>query len=409
MHRSVSVSLVLMLALPAWAQAGPPLEGAVQEGVSDPPSPRSALDLADLERRVDALESPPDPSGEDMFEAMKTALGETEVRGSIRAGYTANLASPDAKRGANDLRLSDPDHNTFSLSYAQLGATKRVSRDRDFDLGFGIDVVAGRVVEEAFDDGLLQSRGLGVGQAYVEVKTPAFGGLTFGAGKRYGWFGLESIDLSRNFHHSLSYAALSAPKTVTGLSAELELFEGLTYTQYVANGWDEAIDGNHAKSFGGQLQLRSGNLTAAFNWIVGAERPDSEADLRWILEARVRYGLGESTELGFLARYGEEEFDTGNERFALFQGQIRREFFEGKLEAGLRVSFLRDQDGLITGRAQSLVETTATLEFHPVSAVTFGLEYRHDESSKDGAFVGHRGQASRRGQDTLSLYFELAF
>lgn len=407
MHRSVSVSLVLLLALPAWAQAGPP----AKEGPPvQPPSPaaQAAHELDDVKLRLDALEAA-EESPPDVLEAVKTALGQTEVSGSIRAGYTANLADPDAKRGANDLRLSDPDHNTFNLSYAHLGVTRRVSRERDFDVGFGLDVVAGRVVEEAFDDGLLQTRGLGVGQAYVEVKTPVFGGLTIGAGKRYGWFGQESIDLSRNFHHSLSYAALSAPKTTTGLSLEIELLEGLTYTQYVSNGWDEAIDVNDAKSFGGQLQLQSGKLRAALNWIVGAERADSEGDLRWVLEANVRYGLGESTELGFLARYGEEEFDTGNERFALFQAQVRRQFLEGKVEAGLRVSFLRDQDGMITGRAQSLVETTATVEFHPISPVTIGLEYRHDESSKDGAFAGHRGQASRRGQDTLSVYFELQF
>ena len=407
MHRSVSVSLVLLFALPALAQAGP----SAKEGpVPDTPTPNqlAAHELEDVKLRLDAIEAEQE-SPPDVLDAMKAALGQTEVSGSIRAGYTANLVGPDAKRGANELRLSDPDHNTFSLSYARLGVTRRVSRDRDFDVGFGVDVVAGRVVEEAFDDGLLQARGLGVGQAYAEVKTPVLGGLTVGAGKRYGWFGLESIDLSRNFHHSLSYAALSAPKTATGLSLELELTEGLTYTQYLSNGWDEAIDANDAKSFGGQLQLHSGRLTAALNWIVDAERADSEADLRWVLEATVRYGLGESAELGFLARYGEEEFDGRDERFALFQAQVRREFFEGKLEAGVRVSFLRDEDGLITGRAQSLVETTATLEFHPVSPVTIGLEYRHDESSKDGAFAGHRGQASRRGQDTLSVYFQLQF
>ena len=399
--------LPLFLCSPGWANdTNPPKEDPGTTKLYE----ETRKEVQALRRELDELRAGPVEAPEDEIPRLSDVLLEnTRVRGALRGGYGWNLAAPDQRKGANDLRLSDPDHNTFALTHALLGVERRISPDAIWGVGYGLDVVAGRVVEEAYDDGLLQSRGLAVGQAYVDLKLPLFGGTTIGAGKRYGWFGLESIDLSRNFHQSLSYAALSAPRTVTGLSVDFELADGLSYTQYVVNGWDQAIDENDAKSLGGSLRLERGDFRARLNWIAGAERADSEADLRWLLEVAVDYSLDDATRFELLLRYGQEEFGDQTEDFALVQAGVRREFFDGSVRMGLRVTFLHDEDGLITGREQSLLEATATAEWRPLDAVGLGVEYRHDHSSEADAFRGSRGQATRRGQDTVAFFLRFDF
>ena len=342
-------------------------------------------------------------------EFRKVLLGGTTVRGSLNAGYSYNLADPEQHRGGNALRLSDPDHNSFGLTHGVLGLERRVDPDSDVDVGYAFDLTVGRVVEEAYDDGLLQSRGIAIGQAYVDLKTPLFGGTKFRVGKEYGWFGLDSIDLSRNFHQSLSYAALSAPRTLMGVSAEIELLDGVTYAQYLVNGSDLAVDENDAKSLAGRLRLESDRASLTLSYLLGADRFDSEGELSWIAEAVGTYKFSEVFSIGGMVRVGQEEFNGTTREFGLLEAQARASLFEGRFVIGARASVLHDEDGMITGRDQSLLEVTATAEFRPLDQIGVGLEYRHDQSSEDDAFGGSRGPATRSDQDTLSFFFRVRF
>ncbi len=344
------------------------------------------------------------------FDAFRDlVLGRTTVRGALSAGYSYNLADPEQHRGGNALRLSDPDHNSFALTHAVLGLERRVDPNSDVDVGYGLDLTVGRVVDEAYDDGLLQSRGIAVGQAYVDLKTPLFGGMKFRAGKEYGWFGLDSVDLSRNFHQSLSYAALSAPRTLVGVSAEIELLDGVTYAQYLVNGSDLAIDDNDAKSLAGRLRLASDRGSLTLSYMLGADRFDSEGELSWIAEAVATYQLTDTLSVGGLVRVGQEEVNGSVREFGLLEAQARVSLFDGLLHLGARASVLHDEDGMITGRDQSLFEITATAELRLAEQFGVGAEFRHDESSEDDAFGGSRGAATRSSQDTLSFFVRVRF
>lgn len=344
------------------------------------------------------------------LEALKDQLlGRTTVRGALSGGYSYTLSDPEQHRGANAHRLSDPDHNSFGLTHGVLGLERRVDPNSDVDVGYAFDLAVGRVVEEAYDDGLLQSRGIAIGQAYVDLKTPVFGGMKFRAGKEYGWFGLDSVDLSRNFHQSLSYAALSAPRTLMGVSAEIELLDGVTYAQYLVNGSDLAIDTNDAKSLAGRLRLASDRASLTLSYMLGADRLDSEGELSWIAEAVATYQLSDVLSIGGLVRVGQEEANGSTHEFGLLEAQVRASLFGDRFVIGARVSVLHDEDGMITGRDQSLFEVTATAEFRPLDSVGVGLEYRHDQSSEDGAFGGSRGPATRSDQDTVSFFFRVRF
>ena len=261
----------------------------------------------------------------------------------------------------------------------------------------------------SIEDGLLKSRGIAIGQAYVDVKTPFFGDATFRLGKGYGWFGANSVDLSRNFHQSLSYAALSAPRTLMGASVEIELLDGVTYAQYLVNGSDLAVDENDAKSLAGRLRLESERASLTLSYMLGADRFDSEGELSWFAEAVGTYKLNDMLSVSGLVRVGQEEVNGETHEFGLLEAQARASLFEGRFVIGARASVLHDEDGMITGRDQSLFEVTATAEFRPLDQIGIGLEYRHDQSSEDDAFGGSRGAATRSDQDTVSFFFRVRF
>ena len=345
------------------------------------------------------------------------------LHGHVQTSYTYNLADPDQRKGANRFRLSDADHNAFGIPYAKIGLARALSGRNELDAGFRLEVAAGRMVEEVFQDPTLGDQGITVPQAYVALQLPTpYNPLQLRLGRQYSWFGTESLDLYKNPNFSLSPLALAVPKTVTGLSAGMDLGYGLRYTQFVVQGWDCVEDNNDTKSFGGQLAWRGDKLALALNWIVGAERSSSSSshsgeddDLRWAVELGARYQATASTELRASLLYGQEEFPDDTAKFGGFSVLVSQGLFEvegegfHRLTASLRGSYLRDQGGSRTGIDQALGELTSTLALNFSENASLRFEYRHDFSSADDAFLGHRGRPSRSGQDTFALALHYAF
>lgn len=339
--------------------------------------------------------------------------------GHVQTSFTTNLADPDQRRGANRLRLSDPDHNSFGVPYAKVGLARRLSGLNEFDAGFKLELGAGRIVEEVFEDSTLGDRGITVPQAYVALQLPTpYNPLQLRLGRQHSWFGTESLDVYKNPNFSLSPLALAVPKTVTGLSAGMDLGYGLSYTQFVVQGWDRVEDDNDAKSFGGQLAWKANDLALTLNWIVGEERSNTsgsfshpEDQTRWAVELGARYQSTVSTELRASLLYGQD----GGAKFGGFSVLASQSLFEvedegfHRLTASLRGSYLRDQGGSRTGIDQSLGELTSTLALNFSQNASLRLEYRHDFSSADDAFLGHRGRPSRSGQDTFAIALHYAF
>lgn len=354
------------------------------------------------------------------------ALRSVEVYGSVTGSYTWNLADPGQRRRANRLRLSDADHNTFTIPFAKLGLARRLSGLNEFDAGFGFEIVAGSMVEEAFEnDGLFDNEALNVPQAYVDLQIPtALNALRMRVGRSYLPFGVESVDPSANPHFSLSYSKQFMPRTVTGLSLGMDLGAGLSYTQWVVNGWDKVLDNNDAKTFAGQLawELEGADARFTLSWIAGAERDDNNSDKRWAVELGMQWKPLEDLDLQASLLYGQETIarsypSTGSET-AKFGGLTlmgKKSFFlvEGedyhRLAFALRGSYFRDQGGSRTGLDQSLAEVTATMEFRPIRDAALRVEYRRDFSSRSDAFRGHGGSLNSDTQDTLSLSLSYAF
>ncbi|MCO5166601.1 MAG: porin [Planctomycetes bacterium] len=353
------------------------------------------------------------------------ALRSVEVYGSVTGSYTWNLANPAQRRGANDLRLSDADHNTFTVPFATLGLARRISGLNELDAGFGLELAAGSMVPDAFrDDGMFDSGALNLPQAYVDLQIPTpLTALRMRIGRSYLPFGVESVDPSANPHFSLSYSKHFMPRTATGVSLGMDLGAGLSYTQWVVNGWDRVIDNNDAKTFAGQLAWRVAGADALFtlNWIAGAERDDNTSDKRWAIELGMQWKPRTDLDLRASFLYGQETFSPSypnpgqTARFGGFTLMGKKSYFlvEGEdyhhLAFALRGSYFRDQGGSRTGLDQALGEVTATVEFRPIRDAALRVEYRRDFSSRSDAFQGHRGGPTRDGQDTFSLSLSYAF
>lgn len=412
----LAITALLALPTPAVAQA-PPDSDAVR---------RLEEELEKLQERIEEIEvtarrkeSAPEPG------PIASALSEVRVDGSLSAGYTWNLAEPPGRRGVNRFRLSDVDHNSFVLPTARLGLYRSLSGLNELDAGFRVDVMAGAFAQEAFrNDGLSSSSGfpINLSLAYVEGQLPTLLGrpLTIKLGRQASFFGVESLDLAGNLNYSLSHAATFSPRTLTGVSLGLDLGAGLSYTQWFGNGWDVVIDNNHAKSIGGQLLYRPAGLDAslAVNWILGAERSDSEGDKRWMVEVAGTWKPTSSLDLRAAVHYGEEDganLSTGG--LATFTGVVlmaRQGFFEvegegyHRLALAVRGGYYRDSGGSRTGEDQSLAELTATVELRLLKDAALRFEYRRDWSTK-AAFVGSSGPFERDEQDTVSVQLSYAF
>lgn len=364
-----------------------------------------------LARRLATLER---ERAEEREPSLLEAARRVEVHGFVDGLFSWNTDDPDVRKGANGQRLVDPDHDTLGVPLATLSLVRRTSGRNELDGGFGLTAAYGRLVEEALrDDGLFDDGPLDIPEAYVELQLPTPWRRAFlRAGRTYGFLGAETLDLSRSACVSLSPLAAFGPKTLTGLAVGLELAPGLTYTQWVGNGWDQVIDANDSKTLGGQLRLDAGLLDVTASWLSGAERADSASDRRWIgqVEVGVRPWAGLSARATLMA--GEERgaaVGGGLARFAgaslvATQGLLAQDGGRWhRVSVTGRASVLRDRGGSRTGVDQTLSEATATLELRPIEQAALRVEYRHDRSSEPVYGPGSRTQ------DTIAIELRFGF
>lgn len=418
MKRSCSFALCALLAVPGVAAAAPddtPIANQQASGPErvDPPQPDD--ELAEVERTAGPVATPAEPAL-----TLATPLGGVEVYGHVVGSYSRNLADPGARRDANALRLSDRDHDTFSPTSAKLGLRKRLSGMNELDAGFRLELQAGRLVETALaDDGLFDDEPIDLAQAYAEVQlaTPWGKPVSMKAGRWAFMFGGESLDLPDNPSFSTGYLAAFGPKTVTGAGLTFQLAPGLSYEQFVCNGWDVVDDPNDAKTVGGLLVYELAMLKLRAGWLLGAEGAGT-GDHRWAVTLDMVYRPTSRTELYAAFVYGEEEggdvVDGGLARFGGIglgakQGLIRLEGdHHDFVSVYARGEVFRDAGGSRTGERQDLAQVTAGLELEVIQGAAIRMEYRYDWSTEK-VFGGSSGPAERDEQQTLGLSVHYRF
>lgn len=352
-----------------------------------------------IERKVSA-------PGTGMQEAVTSFAKEIEVHGFVDTSYIFNTNTPVAPNSrTNNLRVFDTEANGFMLNMAQINFEKPVSMESP--VGFRVDLDYGR------DARLIHSNGLGntgdefdLQQAYaqfcVPFTLPLMERLTFKVGKFATLHGAEVIESVNNWSFSRSYLfGYAIPFTHTGVRAYYKPFENVPVETYIGivNGWDQVVDLNKAKTVEAQIYITPIEpLSLGVGGMFGAERADSDKDLRNLIDLVATYKVTDKLTLKANYDYGWEK--NGASAFAGYTdgkdatwdgiaGYVKYDLFDWWSIAG-RGEFFHDRDGVRTGVLTSttmpvsdleLWEFTLTNEFRLFKNLITRFEYRYDKAS----------------------------
>lgn len=275
-------------------------------------------------------------------------------------------------------------HNEFSINLAQVDVTLPPEPvGFKLSLGFGTapDVVHGAEVRgiAAHPDVWRH-----VVQASVQWQTKVGRGLLLEAGVYPSHIGMEYFQTKDNWNYTRSWLGELSPYYQAGFKAALPLSDRWSAQLHLLNGWQVIADNNDGKSVGAQLAYNAGNLSVSLNGIVGPELAGNDDDVRAMADLVATYKLTPGFSLG-LALDGAREGRTDGDSVSWGGVGLYARFSppESRSALALRGEYYKDEDGAISGVAQTLKEVTATLEHRPVPRLILKLEGRYDRSSAD--------------------------
>ncbi len=356
------------------------------------------------------------------------------ISGYVETSYNYNFNNPRGPHpgsqgfgtGQNRLRIFDNNSSTFELNAARL--TLENTADEVGDAGFRVDLTVGTQAD------LIASGNTGAGdddidltQAYVNYIADVGNGLEVKAGKFVTWIGYEVIEAHDNPNYSRAMAfGYTIPFAHTGVGVSYQFNDLVRYSQYLVNGWDNALDENDAKSTGGQLVLtpsedQTGGIPVEFyfNWIAGQEGPggagdDSRFVLDWIITAQLNDQWGVALNID----YGESEFEDApamdSDWFAI-AGYATYQYTDA-LGFAMRLEYFSDENGNRTGLVGAVPvdptflpgedlevwEITGTVNYWVTDNLLTRAELRYDSADED-VFLGDGFGDFEDSQFTLGL------
>jgi hypothetical protein len=217
--------------------------------------------------------------------------------------------------------------------------------------------------------------------------------LLFEAGIYPSHIGFEGFATKDNWNYTRSWLGELSPYYQTGVKAAYSFSENWSGQLHLLNGWQVIAENNSSKAVGTQIAYSADRLSVSFNTFVGPELPGNDDDYRVLGDLVVNVKATPSLSLGAsvdVARDGRPVGDSvhwgGVGLYARFAPP------ESKTAFAVRGEYYDDEDGAISGTAQTLKELTATLEHRPVSNLILRLEGRYDHSSADVFAGGATGQ-----------------
>lgn len=334
--------------------------------------------------------------------APKPWYEEVTVNGFLSTTYSYNYGRPDSR--TNTLRVFDFDDNSFKVDVAELVVQHPAAAARES--GFRIDVaMGGSVPRVSAASGLFrdvasgQAEDIDLQQAYASYVAPVGSGLRVDAGKFVTHLGLEVIEGYDGWNDNATRSWLfgyAIPFTHTGLRGSYTFGPKLAAMAMIANGWDNATDNNRAKTAGAQLVITPvAPLTVYVNGVLGAERTDSNSDLRRVIDFVATYkasprvtvsmNLDGGNENDAVPAIGPQASSTG--RWLGAAGYVRLAATE-RWALIVRGERFWDRDGIRTGVTQTLSELTLTPELHVTPRFLVRADLRADHSN-ESVFEDH--------------------
>lgn len=153
---------------------------------------------------------------------------------------------------------------------------------------------------------------------------------------------------------------------------------------HILNGWQTIGDGNDGKSVGAQIAYAYGDLSLSLNGFLGPELAGNDDDLRLMGDVVLTYKATPSLTLGVSGDAAREDRPDGAQvSWMGVGGYLRFAPPASRTALALRGEYYDDEDGAISGIAQTLKEVTATVEHRPADHLILKLEGRYDRSSAE--------------------------
>jgi hypothetical protein len=307
------------------------------------------------------------------------------ISGFVDGFYAYNSNQPDDHANfLPGLGTSAKRDNEFSVNLAEVDfmlAPDPVGAKLTLGFGAAVDVVHAAEVR-----GIAASPDLWrhVVQASVQWQTEVGRGLLAEAGVYPSHIGFEAFATKDNWNYTRSWLGELSPYYQNGLKLAYPFNESWSGQLHFLNGWQVISDNNRGKTVGVQLARSSDPLSVSFNGILGPELAENDDDIRALFDTVVLVKATSSVSLGASFDIAREGRPVGDDAFWYGVGLYGRLApVDSRTAFALRAEHYDDEDGAISGFAQTLHEVTVTLEHRPDPRLIFKLEGRYDQSDAD--------------------------
>ena len=350
--------------------------------------------------------------------------------GYLEGSYTQNFNNPS--NGINQLRIFDVNANEFRPNVAKFVLDREAHADgTGWDrAGFHVKFNAGK--DSKFIGGTNLNPYADFQEFYAQYVLPVGTGLDIKAGRINTLIGFESLESPENPNYSRSWLfGLGQPFTTFGLRASYEFSKQVSFSIGAINSITSATGDSTNKPMveAALVWTATERLKATFYGLFGprpGQRPKAEGN-RVLGGGFVTYRLTDKASLVLEAYYANQErasdlSRSGNARwdgvagYVIYDvnkewgGRVRSEIFEdagGFVSCNGTESFPKANvcfgaTDRRTSRdvAQTLWETTGTLQYRPFASLLTRLEYRYDRSNQN---VFQQGTRASGYQPTLTL------
>jgi hypothetical protein len=300
-----------------------------------------------------------------------TASGITE------SGYAA--ASYYHSNGYSTYHAFDVNHDSFQIDQASLTVAYQPKQ------GFGVlvDAAAGedmKILNAAEGN---NPNTFDLVQGFVQY---AAGPLTIIGGKFVTLAGAEVIAPTGNTNFSRSFLFYAEPLTHTGIRATYAASDALSIIVGVNNGWNYSslsTSGSKTGEFGVAWTPSKAFSLAAQAYVGNDPVFDAQKTL---IDAVATYNATDA--LTFILSYDwgtQQQHSAGSPNLDWNGAAFYTNYaFNSQWRASLRLEYLDDKDGFVTGAgvAQTLKEGTITFGYAPVKSFELRLEARYDKSTE---------------------------
>jgi hypothetical protein len=366
--------------------------------------------------------------GASLSHAAVLSTEDFKLYGYVDASYTQNFNNPkNSGANANQLRIFDGDSNSFRPNMAQLVFEKEgtIGEKALDQAGFRIKLNFG---EDAQFTGGRTGDDFDVQEMYVQYVAPVGNGLDIRFGRMNTLVGYEVIESPLNVNFSRSWLfGLGQPFTTTGIRLTYPINESLSVSVGAINSFTGlTADNNSAKSVEGLVAYHpTEQLGINVYGFFGRESSNTApgAGKRILVGSYVTFQA--TDQLGFVVEgyYANQENGSAisSGRNARWNGLAGYTIYDFDDQWGLRVrgEIFEDAGGdqsclgtagsggnanvctVSAPIAQTLWETTVTLQYKPVPSLITRLEFRYDKSNQNVFLDGRNSPTDN--QQTLAV------